>query len=187
MMNTTTLVRRAMRSPLGELCLVADELVLRGVYFPEHRQPPPPARLEAGAHALLDRAEGELAEYFAGRRRTFSTPCAPMSGTPFQRAVWAELGRIPFGERLSYGELARRLDRPRAARAVGAANGMNPLSIFVPCHRVGGGDGSLTGYAGGLEAKRWLLEHERSCLTEVQREAGPPLTPTASPRTPRCW
>ena len=158
-----TLARTTFASPLGDICLVADERALRGVYFPEHRQAPPPARELSGAHAVLESAARELTEYFAGHRRSFDTPCAA-EGTPFQQAVWAQLARIPYGEVMSYGELARRLGRPQAARAVGAANGRNPLSIFVPCHRVSGGDGSLTGYAGGLAVKRWLLEHERARL-----------------------
>jgi methylated-DNA-[protein]-cysteine S-methyltransferase len=108
---------------------------------------------------VLALAAAQLAEYFAGARRDFSVPLAPR-GTGFQRLVWAELVKIPFGETRSYGELARALDRPSASRAVGAANGRNPLSILVPCHRVIAGSGALTGYAGGLDAKRWLLEHE---------------------------
>ncbi|MEP6769217.1 MAG: methylated-DNA--[protein]-cysteine S-methyltransferase [Acidobacteriota bacterium] len=101
----------------------------------------------------------QLAEYFEGQRTSFDLPLAP-AGTVFQRRVWEELVRIPFGERLTYGELARRLGRPAAFRAVGAANGANPIAIVIPCHRVVGSDGSLTGYGGGLPLKRWLLDHE---------------------------
>lgn len=102
----------------------------------------------------------QLREYFDGSRTRFDLPLAP-EGTPFQKAVWEELARIPFGQRVSYGELARRIGRPRAIRAVGAANGANPIAIVIPCHRVIGSDGSLTGYGGGLPIKRWLLDHER--------------------------
>lgn len=112
---------------------------------------------EAAEH--LRAAQAQLWEYLEGRRRTFDVPLAPR-GTPFQRSVWMALGDIPYGALRSYGELARALGRPRAVRAVGAANGANPISIVVPCHRVVGHDRRLTGYAGGLEAKRWLLERE---------------------------
>ncbi len=103
----------------------------------------------------------ELDEYFAGRRRAFDLVLAP-AGTPFQLAVWEELRRIPFGGTTTYGELARRVGRPTAARAVGAAVGRNPISIIVPCHRVVGSDGALTGFAGGLDRKRALLALERA-------------------------
>lgn len=108
---------------------------------------------------VIDAAIRELDEYFAGRRTSFTLPVEP-EGTPFQRAVWQELTRIPYGTTISYKELARRLHRPTAVRAVARAVGQNPLSIFLPCHRVIGTDGSLTGYAGGLEAKRFLLRLE---------------------------
>lgn len=102
----------------------------------------------------------ELDEYFAGTRTAFDVPVR-LHGTPFQLEVWEQLRRIPYGETISYGELAKRVDRPEAARAVGSANGQNPVAIVVPCHRVIGADGSLTGFGGGLEWKRWLLERER--------------------------
>ncbi len=101
----------------------------------------------------------QLSEYFAGRRTSFNLRLAPR-GTAFQQRVWAELVKIPFGTRATYGELARRIGRPAASRAVGAANGANPIAIVIPCHRVVGSDGSLTGYGGGLPLKRWLLAHE---------------------------
>ncbi len=101
----------------------------------------------------------QLSEYFSGRRTSFDLPLAPR-GTAFQQRVWAELVAIPFGGRATYGELARRIGRPAASRAVGAANGANPIAIVIPCHRVVGSDGSLTGYGGGLPLKRWLLAHE---------------------------
>lgn len=101
----------------------------------------------------------QLTEYFAGRLREFEVRLAP-EGTEFQKKVWQELGQIPFGTTISYGELARRIGQPAASRAVGAANGQNPISIIVPCHRVIGANGTLTGYGGGIERKKWLLEHE---------------------------
>jgi methylated-DNA-[protein]-cysteine S-methyltransferase len=112
---------------------------------------------------LLDRAARQLDEYFTRRRASFDLPLAPR-GTALQREVWAALAEIPIGETRTYADLARRVGRPSAARAVGAANGKNPLSIVIPCHRVIGASGALTGYAGGLDAKRWLLEHERGAL-----------------------
>jgi methylated-DNA-[protein]-cysteine S-methyltransferase len=102
----------------------------------------------------------QLAEYFAGERREFDVPMQ-LAGTAFQRRVWEELVRIPYGTTITYAELARRVGRPTAVRAVGAANGRNPISILVPCHRVIGADGKLTGYGGGVERKQWLLELER--------------------------
>ena len=114
---------------------------------------------EMDAAPVLMQAERELEEYFAGRRTAFSVPLS-MHGTPFQMAVWAALRAIPYGETRSYGELARRIGRPGACRAVGMANHVNPLPILVPCHRVVGADGHLTGYAGGLDVKKYLLELE---------------------------
>ena len=109
--------------------------------------------------AALDFARVQLQEYFAGVRQTFDLPLHPM-GTPFQLTVWRELARIPYGATISYGELARRIGQPQAMRAVGAANGRNPLPIVLPCHRVIGADGSLTGFGGGLPTKRFLLAME---------------------------
>ena len=111
-------------------------------------------------HGRLGETRRELDEYFAGRLRVFSTPVLP-AGTPFQRQVWSELCRIPFGETISYLEVARRIGNPKAVRAVGLANGANPIAIIVPCHRVIGADGSLTGYGGGLPIKKALLALER--------------------------
>lgn len=145
-------------TPLGPIRCDADEHAVVGVYLPHARGLPPPGE-PAPARLLLAHALAELADYFAGRRRAFTFPCAA-AGTPFEREVWAALAAIPFGARRSYGDVARALGHPGAARAVGAANGRNPLSIVVPCHRVVGGDGALRGYAGGLPAKRWLLDFE---------------------------
>jgi methylated-DNA-[protein]-cysteine S-methyltransferase len=167
MRSSTYLVRCNVDSPLGRLRLVAADEGLIGLYYPEHRHGRNPDAEDVERHPVLDLARRELAEYFAGRRTRFETPLAPAEirgGTDFQRAVWDALLNIPFGETRSYGELARAVGRPRAVRAVGAANALNPISIFVPCHRVVGSAGALTGYAGGIEAKRFLLELERRGL-----------------------
>jgi methylated-DNA-[protein]-cysteine S-methyltransferase len=148
-----------MPSPVGELLLTASDGDLTGLYMPvEVHGPPPGAARDDGAFATVRR---QLEEYFAGDRRGFDLPVAP-PGTPFQQLVWAELQRIAYGETVTYAELAARIGRPSAIRATGAANGANPVSIIIPCHRVIGSNGSLTGYGGGLEAKRALLELERS-------------------------
>ncbi len=114
----------------------------------------------APENPLLENAARQLDEYFAGTRRAFDLPLDPV-GTEFQRSAWAELSKIPFGETISYGEQARRLGDANKSRAVGAANGRNPISIIVPCHRVVGANGALTGFAAGLDVKEWLLQHER--------------------------
>lgn len=148
-----------MDSPLGRLRLVARGGALAGVYLPDHRRGVPNAGHREPGEPVLVAAARQLAEYFDKRRTTFDLPFHA-EGTPFQRAVWTELAAIPYGETRAYSELARAIGRPRASRAVGAANGQNPLSIIVPCHRVLGLDGRLHGYAGGEAAKRWLLDHE---------------------------
>ena len=147
-------------SPVGWLRLVARGDRLVGVRFERSRAPDDDG---AADHPVLREAARQLAEYFAGARRAFDLPLAP-EGNPFQRLVWDALLDIPFGRTSSYGELARRIGRPDTARAVGAANGANPIAILVPCHRVIGADGSLTGYGGGLGNKRWLLRHEGALL-----------------------
>ncbi|SCK45437.1 methylated-DNA--[protein]-cysteine S-methyltransferase [Streptomyces sp. WMMB 322] len=146
-------------SPLGPLTLVADGEALTGVYFENHLRGPSPERLGRRDAEGFDEALRQLEEYFAGERRRFDLPLAPR-GEPFQQRVWGLLKEIPYGETRSYGVLARELGDRRLAQAVGAANGRNPLSVIVPCHRVVGADGALTGYAGGLERKRLLLELE---------------------------
>jgi methylated-DNA-[protein]-cysteine S-methyltransferase len=162
-MSTTkpTLLYTSIPSPIGDLLLVGDIAALHCLYM---LQAPRPARIsdswrrEPGAFAETER---QLDEYFAGQRTAFDLPLS-MHGTPFQRSVWSALREIGYGQTASYGEIARRVGRPGAARAVGIANGRNPISIVVPCHRVIGADGSLTGYGGGLERKRYLLELERA-------------------------
>lgn len=149
-----------MPSPVGMLRLVAGEAGLREIGFERGRhRASPQLSWQRGAIAPLALARQQLEEYFAGMRRQFDLPLQPL-GTPFQREVWRELTRIPYGATISYGELARRIGQPQAVRAVGAANGRNPLPIVVPCHRVIGADGSLTGFGGGLPAKRHLLSLE---------------------------
>lgn len=154
--------RKTMASPVGTLTLVASDRGLAAILWENDD----PDRVRLGAmiedhgHPLLVEAEKQLTDYFAGRRRAFVLPLA-FEGTAFQRAVWAALLTIPFGKTRSYGEIARQVGKPAASRAVGAANGRNPLSIVAPCHRVIGVNGKLTGFAGGLEAKAWLLDMER--------------------------
>ena len=164
--NLTALV---VASPVGPLTLVAGVAGLEHIIFGDER---PAEAADPGGRAarILSQAQRQLVEYFGGERRSFDLPLDPQ-GTPFQLAVWRLLGEIPYGETITYGEQARRLGRLGAARAVGAANGRNPLPIVVPCHRVVGADGSLTGYGGGLPKKRWLLEHE---ATHARRLATPP-------------
>jgi methylated-DNA-[protein]-cysteine S-methyltransferase len=151
-------------SPIGELLLTGHDDALTGLYMDSG-----PAGLDPGPRRSLPvfaEAEAQLRAYFAGELVEFDLPLAP-HGSPFQLAVWEALREIPYGETISYGELAHRLGRPSAARAVGAANGRNPIGIVVPCHRVIGSDGTLTGYAGGIERKRRLLELESGRLALV--------------------
>ena len=148
-----------MPSPIGVLRLVADEHGLREVRFAEPRHPRPTPGDWIRASEPLALARVQLEQYFAGERVAFDLPLHPL-GTPFQLSVWRELARIPYGATASYGEIAKRIDNPTAGRAVGAANGRNPLPIIVPCHRVIGRDGSLTGFVGGLPTKQFLLALE---------------------------
>ena len=142
---------RAIKTPIGPLTLEADENAVTAIRFG--------AGGAQDASPLLDAAEAQLREYFAGARRTFDLPLAP-HGTAFQQRVWAALRAIPYGETRTYGELAAAIDSPNASRAVGMANHRNPIPIIIPCHRVIGANGTLTGYAGGLEIKRRLLALE---------------------------
>lgn len=148
-------------SPVGPLTLVATDGALSGLYMAEHRHKPDESTFGTPDTAPFGAAIEQLRAYFAGELTTFDLRLAP-EGTPFQRTVWAALNEIPYGETLTYGQLARRIGQPTASRAVGLANGKNPVSIVVPCHRVVGADGSMTGYGGGLERKRFLLGLERS-------------------------
>jgi methylated-DNA-[protein]-cysteine S-methyltransferase len=145
-----------MPTPVGELVLVGDERALRGVYFADGRHPPLDDLVPADEPFAAARTQ--LDEYLAGERRAFDLALG-LRGTPFQQRVWGALGRIPYGTTRTYGALARELGT--GPRAVGLANGRNPLSIVVPCHRLVGGSGALTGYGGGLDRKRFLLDLER--------------------------
>jgi methylated-DNA-[protein]-cysteine S-methyltransferase len=164
--RTSGFTQSIVASPIGPLTLVAADGGLAGVYMDAQRHLPPACTLGEpcgpdGPHAAsLAAAAGQLAEYFAGARTRFELPLAT-GGTGFQRRVWAALRDIPYGETISYGELARRIGSASASRAVGLANGRNPVSIIVPCHRVVGSNGSLTGYGGGLDRKRFLLGLEQ--------------------------
>ncbi|MFO1022803.1 MAG: methylated-DNA--[protein]-cysteine S-methyltransferase [Planctomycetales bacterium] len=149
-----------LESPVGQILLVGDGQFLCGLYLPNHKHW---NGLRANSQQDDDPfrdVRRQLTEYFAGERQQFDVPFK-LDGTPFQKQVWQELARIPFGITISYRELARRVGSPSAVRAVGAANGRNPISIIVPCHRVIGANGKLTGYGGGLPNKEWLLAWER--------------------------
>ena len=146
-------------SPIGPLFLVADAEGLREVRFELDRRPHTP--LDGWEHAPHKLAEvrRQLDEYFAGERLIFDLPLKPQ-GTAFQQSVWQALTTIAYAKTTSYGQISRQIQRPKASRAVGAANGRNPIPIIIPCHRVIGSNGTLTGFGGGLAAKQWLLEHE---------------------------
>ena len=161
-----TLVARHIDSPIGTLTIVVSDDGVRALLMSTES----PDRIvlgedvEVGEHPLLDAAAAQLDEYFSGDRRDFDLPLDPR-GSPFQLRAWQALCTIPYGETVSYGEQARRLGDVNKARAVGAANGRNPISIIVPCHRVIGSDGSLTGFGGGIPTKAWLLAHESNTPT----------------------
>jgi methylated-DNA-[protein]-cysteine S-methyltransferase len=148
-------------SPLGELTLVAEDGRLTGVYFPHHWYAPDPAGFGPRDDTGFDQAKAQLAEYFAGDRTRFDLPLQPR-GDAFQAQVWDLIAAIPYGETVSYGDLAREVGGTVTPKDVGAAVGRNPLSVVVPCHRVVGHDGRLTGYAGGLARKRFLLDLEKA-------------------------
>jgi methylated-DNA-[protein]-cysteine S-methyltransferase len=154
-----TSTHTTIESPSGDLTLVARDGALTGVYFPGHWYPPAPATLGIRSESGFEQPAQQLAEYFAGARDSFELATA-ISGDRFQQRVWRLIDEIPYGGTTTYGELARELGDPSLARTVGSAVGRNPLSVIVPCHRVVGKDGALTGYAGGLERKRFLLDLE---------------------------
>ena len=148
------------QSPIGRLLLTSDGTALTGLYMePSRKAQCTDGWMEDVTVAPLSATVRQLTEYFDGTRREFDLPLR-LQGTVFQQRVWRQLTEIPYGQTWSYGQLATRIDKPSASRAVGLANGRNPISILVPCHRVIGADGSLTGYGGGIERKRWLLVHE---------------------------
>ncbi|KAF1722856.1 methylated-DNA--[protein]-cysteine S-methyltransferase [Pseudoxanthomonas japonensis] len=150
---------RHLDSPVGLLTVAATDAGLHAIEFPRNRHPADRHGWTEGDHALIDLAARQLDEYFAAERQVFDLPLAPR-GTDFQRTVWMTLAGIGYGETISYAQLAQRVGKPTAMRAVGAANGRNPLPIVLPCHRVIGADGSLTGFGGGLPTKQFLLELE---------------------------
>jgi methylated-DNA-[protein]-cysteine S-methyltransferase len=159
MKGSSTVHYTTVQSPIGVLLVIGDEDGLNALYLSSGRhsvQTPNGARRD---DAALADVRAQLEEYFAGKRMEFDLRLNPL-GTPFQLKVWQALRAIPYGTTASYGQQARAVGDPGSARAVGLANGRNPISIIVPCHRVIGADGSLTGYGGGIEAKRWLLDHE---------------------------
>ena len=173
-------VHTVMDSPVGPLTLVAEDGRLAGLYMTDQRHRP-------DAPVFGDRdddaepfaaARAQLTEYFAGERTTFDLPLAP-HGTEFQQTVWAALQEIPYGHTWSYGQLADHIGNPKASRAVGLANGRNPIGIVIPCHRVVGSTGALTGYGGGLERKQALLDLERA-QTRLPSVVGPRTEPLVS-------
>lgn len=148
-------------SPLGRILLVGSDTGLRGLHLADHeRAPQPPPSWQRDDDAFVSVAR-QLTDYFAGVRTSFDLPLDLSAGTDFQRRVWEQLLAIPYGETISYGELARRIGQPTASRAVGLANGQNPVAIVVPCHRVVAANGGLGGYGWGLDRKSWLLDLER--------------------------
>lgn len=146
-------------SPLGTLTLTAADGFLTGVSMNGQRHAPRPLPEAARDDAWFSEVTGQLTSYFAGSLTRFEVPIK-FDGTEFQRQVWTHLREIPYGETITYGELARRVGNPNASRAVGLANGRNPIAVIIPCHRVIGANGRLTGYGGGLDRKSWLLDHE---------------------------
>ena len=172
-MPEPTLAYGYMDSPIGRLLLAGDRDGLHRIGFETEDwtdQPPTEWRRD---DAIITEPAAQLRAYFAGELTTFDLALT-FTGTAFQNTVWSALQDIPFGETTSYGALARRIARPKACRAVGAANGANPLPIVVPCHRVIGSDGSLTGFGGGIDAKRFLLDHEQNVRRKKRFETTPP-------------
>jgi methylated-DNA-[protein]-cysteine S-methyltransferase len=147
-------------SPIGALLVARDDVGITALLLPTGRRPARPAPDWARDDSAFEDIRGQLAEYFAGTRTSFDVPLH-LIGSAFQRRVWTELLRIPCGATTSYGAIAEAIGAPGAARAVGLANGQNPIAVIVPCHRVIGANGSLTGYGGGLPMKKWLLAHEQ--------------------------
>ena len=169
-MTPSTTYFTTIPTPVGELLLTSNGDALAAVYFEDPRYGPSSTDGWIRDDAVLADARRQLGEYFRGERTTFDLALAP-SGTEFQRTVWRALEDIPYAATTSYGAIANRIGRPSASRAVGAANGRNPISIIVPCHRVVGSGGDLTGYGGGLDRKRWLLNHETAVLSRIRATA----------------
>ncbi|MES1201563.1 MAG: methylated-DNA--[protein]-cysteine S-methyltransferase [Pseudomonadota bacterium] len=155
------MIRFDYASPVDVLTLIADDAALCAVYFENNKHGAPPDDAKRGTNKVIDETRRQLDAYFAGKRKSFDLPLAPR-GTPFQLKVWQALRGIPYGLTRSYGQIAAEVGAPQASRAVGAANGRNPIPVIVPCHRVIGANGSLTGFGGGMERKRFLLQLEQS-------------------------
>jgi methylated-DNA-[protein]-cysteine S-methyltransferase len=164
--DAQVLLHASIDSPIGELLALGDGHALHGLYMQDGRKRMAIAPRWKHSQAAFADVRAQLAEYFAGERVAFDTPLA-MSASAFERAVWRALTDIAYGDTVTYGEIARRIGRPTAARAVGLATARNPICVIVPCHRVIGADGSLTGYGGGLERKRLLLELEAGIVTSA--------------------
>ena len=167
MTNEKTILYTYMKSPHGQILLARNEDGLTHISFQDGTHPVRPEKLWKKEIALLAEAADQLRAYFYGSLESFDLPLAA-GGTTFQQAVWKALQSIPCGETVSYAHIARRIGKPKAVGAVGAANGRNPLPIVVPCHRVIGSDGRLTGYAGGVRIKAALLAHEKKCYGKAQ-------------------
>ena len=161
----------ALDSPVGALFLTSNGEAITELFMEKHKGGPKPIADWRRDDSLFREAAHQLRAYFAGELTDFDLPLAT-GGAPFQQRVWAELLMIPYGSTISYGELARRIGNPKASRAVGAANGNNPISIIIPCHRVIGSNGKLTGYGGGIERKKYLLEFEAGTLAQRNGEWG---------------
>jgi methylated-DNA-[protein]-cysteine S-methyltransferase len=158
--------RRTCEAPFGVVTVVGSDLGIRFVMFSNDAHPKPLEMLhisEIEIHESVNDAITQLEEYFAGSRHDFELPL-DLQGTEFQIAAWNALAEIPYGRTASYGQQAASIGRPKAVRAIGGANGRNPVAIVLPCHRIVGADGSLTGFGGGIEVKKWLLDHEQSTL-----------------------
>ena len=158
--------RRTCEAPFGVVTVIGSDLGIRYVMFNNDAHPKPLEKLhisDTDIHDSVNDAVIQLDEYFAGSRRDFELPL-DLQGTEFQVAAWNALAEIPYGRTASYGQQAASIGRPKAVRAIGGANGRNPVAIVLPCHRIVGADGSLTGFGGGLEVKKWLLDHEQSTL-----------------------
>jgi len=158
--------RRTCEAPFGVVTVIGSDLGIRYVMFNNDAHPKPLEKLhisDTDIHDSVNDAVTQLDEYFAGSRRNFELPL-DLQGTEFQVAAWRALADIPYGHTASYGQQAASIGRPKAVRAIGGANGRNPVGIVLPCHRIVGADGSLTGFGGGIEVKKWLLDHEQSIL-----------------------
>ena len=158
--------RRTYQAPFGVITVVGSDLGIRYVMFSDDAHPKSLEQLhisDTEIHDSVNEAIKQLEEYFAGSRRNFELPL-DLCGTEFQVAAWNALSKIPYGHTASYGQQAALIGRPKAVRAIGGANGRNPVAIVLPCHRIVGADGSLTGFGGGIAVKKWLLDHEHTML-----------------------